>query len=233
MQHALSYASANQRGGYSTATALEEGQAVTSEDIITPLMVPGYNKVTIGSGSRLANYLKTKGGVSWADWPSLSGNHYNMAGAWGAFMNRMVGTKAFKKAGNDCARYTETVGRSTVAFSKCYEMAIQSEGALSFADFFGRLGASVFGNLGTQNLPPWIGFPAQAINSNDRPHGFSFPAVDLTSLSSDLTGTGKVKGFDMTSHYYQRYSISGSSLTRTGIKVPANSSLYIVIRDEQ
>ncbi len=233
VQHALSYASATQRGGYSTATALEEGQAVTSEDIVTPTMCPGYNKVTIGSTSRLANYLKTKGGVSWADWPSLSGDHYNMAGAWGAFMNRMVGTKAFKAAANDCARYTETVGRSTVAFAKCYEHAIQHEGALSFADFFGRLGASVFGNLGTQNLPPWIGFPAQAINSNDRPHGFSFPAVDLTSLSSSLTGSSNISNFDMTSHYYKRFNISGSSLTRTGIKIPPKTSLFIVIRDEQ
>jgi hypothetical protein len=206
--------------GASHDTWLEETSAMMTEDIVTPTILSGYNKIAT---YRIPNYLSTGGAVSYINWPQLSSNNYMMGGAFGAYLNRRYGLSIYKQLVTTCLD-----GGSTTSY-QCLDTLITANGGLGIADELAHMGAAVFSVLPTSAAPDKYGFPAKVDGVN------SLQAIDISAFSGYRPATATtlpVTGFTATTHTYQidPISIGKTSYVRTNIIVPAKATMLLVIK---
>lgn len=195
-------------------TWLEETSAMMSEDIITPTVTEGYNKIAT---VRLPNYLRVGGNVSYINWSELSGDLYAIGGAFGAFMNRRYGLNLFKAL--------QTCPSDSYA---CIDSFANRNGGGSFANEFARMGASMFSLLPASNLPEQYGFPARTDGE------YTLSAIDISARSSirPNTGAGLSSGYRATSQTFIEDTVAAgkSSYVRNEVLVPAGTSLTVIVK---
>jgi hypothetical protein len=196
-------------------TWLEETAAMMTEDIVAPAVLGGYNKALT---DRLPAYLASGGNVSYVRWAGELGSstsHYAMGAGFGAFLNRRYGLSIYQQLVTGC-------GSSSYA---CLNGLIQTNGGDSFSDEFARFGASIFGRLPATGLPSGYGYPAKTAGA------YSLQAKDLSLLT--LASPAKLaSGYKETSHTFARDIIPAgkTSYVRSGVVVPANTSLVVTIQ---
>jgi hypothetical protein len=201
--------------GKEIETWYEETSAMMSEDIVAHA-VTGSNKI---GQYRIPSYMNSGGNISLNNWPSLSGDHYAMGGALGAFLNRRYGTQLFQDSITGC-----TSGLARTSSYVCLNELIQSHGGLGLADELARMGASVFSNAPGAALPAGYGYPQTVSN------GYTLSAIDLRST---LVGPPPTISSYTSMTQTQLTQTVGSGVTqyqRKEVVVPANTTLYVVVR---
>jgi hypothetical protein len=196
-------------------TWYEETSAMMSEDIVAHA-VTGSNKI---GQYRIPSYMNSGGNISLNNWPSLSGDHYAMGGALGAFLNRRYGTQLFQDSITGC-----TSGLARTSSYVCLNELIQSHGGLGLADELARMGASVFSNAPGAALPAGYGYPQTVSN------GYTLSAIDLRSTLVGPPPT--ISSYtSMTQTQLTQTVCSGvTQYQRKEVVVPANTTLYVVVR---
>ncbi len=201
--------------GKDVETWYEETSAMMSEDIVSA-SVTGTNKI---AQYRIPTYMSTGGNISLNNWPSLSGNHYGMGGALGAFLNRRYGTKLFQDSITAC-----TSGTAQTSSYACLDQLILSYGGLGLADELARMGASVFSKAPGSGLPQGYGYPLTVSN------GYTLSAIDL--LNSSVGSTPTLSTYTSMTQT-QVTQIVGTGVTqyqRNNVEVPGKTTLYVVVR---
>ena len=199
-------------------TWLEETSAMMGEDILSKRLSGGtFNKI---AESRLPAFLASGGGVSYLNWPNLSGNHYAMGGSFGAFLNRKYGQSLFGKIETDCKD-----GGAQTSY-QCLDALIKAAGGNGIGDDLARMGISVFGNTPGSVLPQGFGFPMRIVDGD-------FAAIDIAALSKVVTVSPVIPLLFMpTSHYFRQEVLnSAGSYTKSGMLVPAGATMHLMIRD--
>lgn len=199
-------------------TWLEETSAMMGEDILSKRVSGGtFNKI---AESRLPAFLASGGGVSYLNWPNLSGNHYAMGGSFGAFLNRKYGQSLFGKIETDCKD-----GGAQTSY-QCLDALIKAAGGNGIGDDLARMGISVFGNTPGSVLPQGFGFPMRIVDGD-------FAAIDIAALSKVVKVSPVIPLLFMpTSHYFRQEVLnSAGSYTKSGMLVPAGATMHLMIRD--
>ncbi len=210
--------------GFQHDTWLEETSAIMTEDIVAPVVIGGYNKVT---GYRLPIYLGTGGNVSYINWPNLvdSSPNYALAGGFGAFLNRRYGLAIYQQLPG-CNDGSSIVGAAPVQTSyACLDGLIKANGGSGFSDEFARFGATVFAQLPAVGVPAGYGYPARTTGA------YTLQAKDLTGVSLGAAAP-LVSGYRASSQTYQRDVVAAGKTryVRNGVVVPANTTLTVVIK---
>jgi PKD repeat protein len=199
-------------------TWLEETSAMMGEDILSKRISGGaFNKV---ADVRLPEFIQTGGGVSYINWPNLSGKNYAMGGSFGAFLNRKYGQSLFGKIETDCK------DGGTQTSYQCLDALIKATGGNGIGDDLARMGISVFGNTPGSALPAGFGFPMRTVDGD-------FAAIDVAALSKVVTVSPVIPLLFMpTSHYFrQEVLASAGSYNKSGMLVPAGATMHLMIRD--
>jgi len=202
-------------------TWLEETTAMMAEDIITPMVISGYNPT---QSARAPHYMQSGGGVSYVNWTDLGGNSYAVGGSFGGFLNRRYGLSIFKQLVSSCQ--DGVTGKTSYA---CLDTLIKSNSGVGFADEYARFGATIFSALGTSDfVSNGYGFPVKADGS------YTLPAVDLSGYAYLIPATATSLGstFSATAQTYQKDTVATGKTTyaRTGVVVPANTILTVIIK---
>lgn len=200
-------------------TWLEETSAMMTEDIVTPAVVSGYNKIL---SYRLPGYLLTGGNVSYINWPTMlvdSSPNYAIGGGFGAFLNRRYGLSIYQQLVTSCSD-----GTSLTSYA-CLDGLIKANGGPSFSDEFARFGATAFGQLPAVGTPAGYGYPSTVAGA------YTLQAKDLSPLALAAPAS-LTSGYAATTHTYQRDTIAAgkTSYVRNGVVVPANTSLMVIIK---
>jgi hypothetical protein len=203
-------------------TWLEETTAMMTEDIVVPAVLGGYNKVT---SDRLPGYLNTGGDVSYIDWPALadSSPNYAIGGGFGAFLDRRYGLSIYQQLLTSCS---DGISATPALTSYgCLDALIKANGGAGFSDEFARFGATVFGQLPGVGTPAGYGYPATAAGA------YTLQAADL-SRSARASPAPLAAGYRATSHTFQRdiLATGKTSYVRSGVVVPANTTLMVLIQ---
>ena len=203
-------------------TWLEETTAMMGEDILArTIFTAGYNKMT---SVRIPQYLNTGGGVSYVNWPALSGDNYAFGGAFGAFLNRKYGASLFKNLVTSC---NDGTGAGQVTSYSCLNTLILNAGGLGIADEMTKFGASIWSNLPATGLPVGYGFPQRSVDGN-------FDAVDVLTMSKSVTIKPKAfAAMAPTTHYFTQETIAAGKTTfaKANMVVPPGATMHVVIRD--
>lgn len=203
-------------------TWLEETSAMMTEDIVAPVVLDGYNKVL---SYRLPIYAGSGGNVSYINWPTLADAsiHYAMGGGFGAFLNRRYGLSIYQQLVTGCSE--EVVDSPALTSYACLDGLIKANGGIGFADEFARFGATVFAQLPAVGMPTGYGYPATKAGR------YQLQASDMSLLTPEPAGA-LASGYRATSHTFQRDVISAgqTAYVRSGVVVPANTSLVVVIQ---
>lgn len=203
-------------------TWLEETSAMMTEDIVTPAVVGGYNKIL---SYRLPIYLGTGGNVSYINWPTLANSepNYAIGGGFGAFLNRRYGLSIYQQLVTACSDGIPATPALT-SYS-CLDGLIKANGGSSFSNEFSRFGASALGQLPAVGTPAGYGYPSIVAGA------YTLQAKDLSTLFLAAPAS-LTSGYAATSHTYQRDTIAAgkSSYVRNGVVVPANTSLIVIIK---
>jgi hypothetical protein len=191
---------------------LEETSAMMTEDIVIPTVLSGYNTAVT---YRVPNYVTTGGAVDYVDWPTLASDNYALGGAFGAYLNRRYGVSIYQQLITDCS----------VASYTCLDTLIKNNGGPGFAMDFARFGASIFAGLPAAGIPDAYGYPATATG------GYSLTAINVTT-NAPATATALASGFTATTHTYNKDIVAAghTSYVRTGVVVPANTTLIVVVK---
>ena len=203
-------------------TWLEETSAMMSEDVVAASFIKNsdgsaYNLMQI---VEIPDYLATGGNFSYTNWQFLTGPSYAIGGSFGAYLNRNYGTAIMTGLINSCPGITP--GSSY----PCMEKLIQANGGSGFSEAFARMGASVFALLPSSGLPSGYGFPAKTAGK------YSLVPIDLSTKTAPSTTPSNGSTILSTSHAYKRdgISVGKNSWSRTGVVVPANTSVKVVVR---
>ncbi len=203
-------------------TWLEETTAMMGEDILAKtIFTGGFNKMT---SVRIPQYLNTGGGVSYVNWPALSGDNYAFGGAFGAFLNRKYGASLFKNLVTSC---NDGTAAGKVTSYSCLNTLILSAGGLGIADEMTKFGASIWSNLPSSGLPAGYGFPQRTVDG-------SFDAIDVLTISKSVPIKAKAfANMAPTTHYFAQETIAAGKTTfaKSKMVVPAGATLHVVIRD--
>lgn len=203
-------------------TWLEETSAMMTEDIVTPTVVSGYNKIL---SYRLPIYLGSGGSVSYINWPTLASSepNYAIGGGFGAFLNRRYGMSIYKELVTSCS--DGIAAAPALTSYACLDGLIKAHGGKGFSDEFARFGATVFGQFPATGTPAGYGYPSTVAGA------YTLQAKDLSS-SAIASAAALTSGYAATSHTYQRDIIAAgkSSYVRSGVVVPANTTLIVVIK---
>jgi hypothetical protein len=186
-----------------------------TDDIVTPAATPDH--VSIIPGQRIRPYVASGGAISLIGWDYPAQNTYSLAGAFGAFVDRRYGTSILSGT-------TDCPGTGI----DCVEGLIRAAGGTSFADDFARAGASIFGLLPVTGTPEAYGYPSKVSGA------YTLAAIDVSAYAANRKSTATSLGLDFPagSHTYQLDTVaSGQSIyTRTGVVVPAGTSILLVIK---
>jgi len=196
-------------------TWLEETTATMTEDIVVPVATP--DQVSIIPGQRIRPYVASGGAISLIGWDYPTQNPYSIAGSLGAFVDRRYGTSILTGT-IDC------VGSGV----DCLDGLIRTAGGTGFADDFARVGASIFGLLPVTGTPAGYGYPQKVTGS------YTLSAIDVTAYAASRKVTPASLGLDFPagSHTYQLDTVAAGRTvyTRTGVVVPAGTSIMLVIQ---
>ncbi|MDB5743863.1 MAG: hypothetical protein JWR68_2178, partial [Polaromonas sp.] len=203
-------------------TWLEETTAMMTEDIVTPTVVNGYNKVL---SYRLPIYLAAGGNVSYINWPAATdpSAHYALGAGFAAFLNRRYGLSIYRQLVDACRDGASN--SSALTSQRCLDGLIKANGGAGFADEFARFGGTVFGQLPSVGAPSGYGYPSVVAG----PYVLQAKDLSTTRLGPAAPITAP---FAATSHAYQRDTLGSGTTTyaRSGVEVPANTSLTLVIK---
>ena len=203
-------------------TWLEETSAMMTEDIVTPAVVNGYNKVL---SYRLPIYLATGGNVSYINWTTQadSSPHYAIGGGFGAFLNRRYGLSIYQQLVTVCS--DGMAATPALTSYACLDGLIKANAGAGFSDEFARFGASIFGQLPAAGSPAGYGYPSRVAG----PYALQARDLSTTVLSPAAPLT---LGYAATSHTYQRDTLGTgkTSYVRNGVVVPAGTSLTVIIQ---
>jgi hypothetical protein len=191
---------------------LEETSAMMTEDIVTPAVLSGYNTV---ASVRVPGYVNTGGAVSYVSWPQLSSNNYAMGGSFGGYLNRRYGISIFEQLITNC--------NGLVSYT-CLDNLIKSHGGPGYAMDFARFGASIFAGLPATGMPTAYAYPAKSDG------GYSLAAINVPT-NAPATATA-LSTYTATTHTYNKDTVASghSSYIRTGVVVPANTTLIVVVK---
>lgn len=201
--------------GKSVDTWYEESSAMMAEDIVGDA-ITGVNKI---AQYRIPYYISTGGNVSLNNWPELSSAHYAMGGAFGAFLNRRYGTSLFTQSVSGCSS-----GMAQNSSYACLDTLIKAAGGSGIADEFSRMGASVFSSAPATGLPAGHGYP-QVISN-----GYTLSAIDLSAQAPYASAAMSAYTSMTQSQLRQTMGPNASLFKRNNVKVPGNTSLYLVIQ---
>jgi Peptidase M30 len=221
--HMINYYQRSVLKGNGHDTWLEETTAMMSEDTLSNSVFGAgvYNKIS----GRTNTYLSTGGGVDYANWPTSLGNttnYYNIGGAFGAYLNRRYGLAMVKGLATNCNDGTST---GTVSSYVCLDALIKTNGGAGFAEDYARFGASVFARIAATAQPAGYGFPSKTDG------GYTYSAFDL-SLRAAPAPVTLAGGLPATTHIFQTDTVAAgkTSYARTGMVVPANTTLIVVVQ---
>jgi PKD repeat protein len=194
-------------------TWLEETSAMMSEDIVTPSVI-NYNKFAT---NRIPAYIRSGGGFSLESW--ASSNSYDFGGAFGAFLNRRYGPIIAQQLISVC----QDVSATETSYG-CVDRLIVANGGVGFSDELSLFGATVFARI-SSSFPAGFGYPAASFA------GYSLNAISLSTMPPSASPS-LANGFTGTTHSFVRETIGvgKTSYIRTGVRVPAKSSLMVVIK---
>jgi hypothetical protein len=193
-----------------------------AEDYVAPAVLGNFQTY-----SRVAGYALNGGGSSYVTWytddPLNFGLIYNVGGTFGAFLHRQYGLAIDRELISDCPDNGDPVSSY-----QCVDQLILRHGGYGFEDDFARIGASLFGMMPMSGTPNGFGFPNQVFEgySLDSPYSSGYTGMVPTIAPKPL-----LNGFLATLHTYQIDSIGSSqnTYTRTGVRVPAGTTLVLVI----
>ena len=201
--------------GVANDTWLEETTATMIDDIVPPAVTPDHYSII--PGQRIRPYVASGGGITLIAWDYPAQNTYSLAGAFGAFVNRRYGTSIVSGT-TDCAS----------GGVDCVDGLIRAAGGTGFADEFERVGASIFGLLPLTGTPAGYGYPQKVSGA------YTLAPIDVAAYASSRKATATTLGLDFGagSHTYQLDTIAAgrSVYTRTGVVVPAGTSILLVIQ---
>lgn len=196
-------------------TWLEETTATMIDDIVPPVVTPDHYSII--PERRIRPYLASGGAITLLGWDYPAQNPYSLAGAFGAFVNRRYGTSIVTGT-------TSCVGTGV----DCVDGLVRAAGGTGFADEFERVGASIFGLLPLTGTPDGYGYPQKVSG------GYTLAPIDVAAYASSRKASATTLGvdFEAGSHTYQLDTIpAGRSVyTRTGVVVPAGTSILLVIQ---
>jgi hypothetical protein len=192
-------------------TWLEETSAMMAEDIVTPAVLGGYNTI---SSYRVPGYVSTGGAVSYVGWVELANSNYAMGGSFGGYINRRYGISIFEQLITDC---------NAVTSYTCLDTLIKNHGGPGFTMDFARFGASIFAGLPAAGMPAAYAYPAMTDG------GYSLAAINVSAAPATATA---LSTFTATTHTYKKDVVASgySSYVRTGVVVPANTTLIVVVK---
>lgn len=201
---------------------LEETSAMMSEDIVTPRVLAQadgrpYNKIV---DLRLPGYLAAGGAVSFIDWQRLGVPHYDLGGAFGAWLNRRYGLALARALVTDCG--TNVEGSSYA----CVDALIRRFGGPGFDTEFARLGATVFATLGASGAPEGYRFAAR------REEDYALAAADLATQAwrRPVEPPLLSAGWGATTHTWREDTVAAGQTRwrRQGVRLPARTTLVVV-----
>lgn len=203
-------------------TWLEETSAMMTEDIVAPVVNAGYNPI---ASIRVPTYMATGGGISYINWPDLSGPNYAIGGAFGAYLNRRYGLVIYKQLITSC----NDGGTGSNTSYTCMDALIKANGGSGLADEFSHFGAALFAPLSLDQAIDRYGLPSRTDG------GYTLGAVDTSQFTAKLpaqpTAIG-ASGFAATSHFYKVDTLAAGAVSyvRNNVVVPAGATLLLVIR---
>ena len=193
-----------------------------TEDIVVPMVSSG--RIQDIPGGRLKPYVGNGGAVNLMKWDG--GKSYNLGATFGAFLSRRFGTAIY--AGMKTCPTTAPDPTVGVSYA-CLDGLIRASGGEGLADEFARVGASAYGLFPVTGTPDTYGMPARKISDT-----YSLGAIDLSAYAADrpLVATNLGTSFLATTQTYKIDSVpaGGTSYSRPGVVVPANTTLMVVIK---
>ena len=196
-------------------TWLEETTATMVEDVVVPVATPDHTSII--PLQRIRPYVASGGGITYTGWLYPEQNSYALAGAFGAFVNRRHGTSILSG--------TTTCATGGIA---CVDGLIRAAGGEGFADDFARTGASIFALFPAAAIPEGFGYPARVTGA------YTLAAIDVSAFAASRKGSAAALTLDFpaTSHTYKLDDVPAgrTDYARTGIVVPAGTSLHVVVR---
>jgi hypothetical protein len=215
LTHMVNFYQRNIVRGMANDTWLEETTATMIDDIVPPAATPDHYSII--PGQRIRPYVASGGAITLMGWDYPAQNSYSLAGALGAFVNRRYGTSIVSGTTNCVSGGVD-----------CVDGLIRAAGGTGFADEFERVGASIFGLLPLTGTPEGFGYPQKVSG------GYTLAAIDVSAYASSRKAIATAPGVDFGSgsHTYQLDTIAtGQSVySRTGVVVPAGTSILLVIQ---
>ncbi len=194
---------------------MEETFAMMTEDIVTPTLI-GYNKI---ESYRIPGYLASGGNVSLNNWVDLSADHYNLGGAFGAFLNRRYGLNVLKQLVTSC-----TTGAARDDAYICLNNVIVNNGGLGIQEEFAKFGTTVAARLPATNNPLGYGYPARSDG------GYNLAEIDLSLMV--LASSKPVSTYQSLSQTYLNDTVGygKTRYIRNNVVVPAGTILQVLIQ---
>lgn len=197
---------------------IEETSAMMGQDLVVPRYLNGYNDI---ASIRVPGYIEIGGGLNYIDWQYLKEVSYNIAGSFGAFINRRFGSSVFSQINGPCLNTADTSSYG------CFDALLKAHGSRGFEDEFARFGASIYAGLQAKNLPFGYGYPAiQTATATLQPIDIS-RKIKYRPAKSATTGA-----MEATSHRYEVFTQDSSQnqFSKQGVVVPPLSDLIVVIQ---
>jgi PKD repeat protein len=195
---------------------LEETSAMLAEDFLTPAFFDASRTFARHSG-----YLFSTG-VGYIGWTHPQGQSYNLGATFGGFMHRWYGLDVDRKLITDCDDQDALQGY------QCMDDLIVSEGGVSFADEFARMGATVFGGMALGDVPDGFGLPSTTAE------GFLLESLDSTATRRpNLATPGPLSAGDQaTAHVYHLDIIAAGQTVyrRNNVQIPSGATLIVVVQ---
>ncbi len=204
-------------------TWLEEMSAMMTEDIVVPMVSSG--RIQDIPAGRVKPYVGNGGAVNLMNWDG--GKSYNLGATFGAFLSRRFGTAIY--SGMKTCPTTSSDPAVSVSYA-CLDGLIRAGGGESLADEFARTGATVYGLLPVTGTPDKYGMPAKRISDT-----YSLGAIDLSAYAAERPPRSRPPlgtSFLATTQTYKIDTVpaGSTSYSRTGVVVPANTTLMVVIK---
>jgi hypothetical protein len=196
-------------------TWLDEIFAMMGEDIVVPA-VTGYDKLLQG---RLPLYMLSGANVSLNNWVDLSGDHYNMGGTFGAFLNRRYGLNIYQQLITGCT----TSSTQTDAYA-CLNSLIINNGGTGITEELGKMGATLFSKASPYSALPGYGFSSKTSG------GYTLQSVDLSTYELSLPYPALNYGSMSQTYLNDSVPMGITRYIRTAVRVPAHSRLDVVIQ---